>query len=79
MSSLALLYIAKGKKECESFFYVWFFGLCPGCKIVGDEFHFLLNCQINKNLRDEYMHNILMDYPDFNNVKNPSTPSQVNN
>ena len=36
--------------------------LCPVCKILGDEFHILLNFHINKNLRDEYMHNILVDF-----------------
>ena len=46
-----------------------------------------MNCKTNKELRDDYMNKIIIDYPEFYSLTNndeqiynllPSTPTQVN-
>ena len=39
--------------------------LCKTCKVLDDEIHFFLQCQINNNLRNVLINNINFDQLDF--------------
>ena len=61
--------------------------LCHKCKILEDEKHFLLYCEYNKTLRNDFFHHICTENNNFNNLNeeekihyllNPSSPLQTN-
>ena len=56
--------------------------LCNTCNILDDEQHFLFDCTLNQNIRENYFHNINLDFTLDTNTKsktilNPETDEQV--
>ena len=46
--------------------------LCKVCKILDDEEHFFLHCQINSNVRHSLINAIKTHYPNFNQLDSNS-------
>jgi hypothetical protein len=67
MSVFNLLYTCRNSFELSSKFDILGV-LCKTCKVLDDEIHFFLQCQINNNLRNVLISNIKKYHANFDQL-----------